>query len=303
MLVIIENYSEQKEDVSMRKTKVYFCCLCMAIMMMLMSSSVYGATLKSVTVSKTQTYRWDLTHDGKTDSVKFVIAKNNYDMINRLQIHVNGKKAYSISDLYVYRIEVQYVRISNSKEFLYVVGRGDSNTPYIRKIFRYDTASKKLVEAADLSQYSGAVRGIKKVSGNSLTISYECGQGLVGRIKWNYIYEYNSAKKKFALKSSTAAVKCTFTYDPGDGYASYFKKNMYKTAKSITVYSDKLCAKNASVIPSGKWLTMKKVFVNKSGKMSIQFKYGTRMIWIPCDIGAHTSFEGVSRRLAGGFFG
>ena len=58
-----------------------------------MSSNVYGATLKSATVSKTKTYRWDLTHDGKSDSVKFVIAKDNYNMINKLQIHVNGKKA------------------------------------------------------------------------------------------------------------------------------------------------------------------------------------------------------------------
>ena len=86
----------------MKKTKIYLYCLCMAIMMLLMSSNVYGATLKSATVSKTKTYRWDLTHDGKSDSVKFVIAKDNYNMINKLQIHVNGKKAYSISDLYVY---------------------------------------------------------------------------------------------------------------------------------------------------------------------------------------------------------
>ena len=33
----------------MRKLEAYLCCLCMAIMMVLMSSSVYGATLKSVT--------------------------------------------------------------------------------------------------------------------------------------------------------------------------------------------------------------------------------------------------------------
>lgn len=267
-----------------------------------MSSNVYGATLKSATVSKTKTYKWDLTHDGKSDSVKFVIAKDNYNMINKLQIHVNGKKAYSASNLYVYRIEVQYVKISNSREFLYVVGRGDSNAPCIRKIFRYDTASKKLVEAADLSQYSGAVKGIKKVSGNSLTIAYECGPGLTGRIKWNYIYEYNSAKRKFILKSSTAAVKCSFTYDPGDGYTSYFKKNMYKTAKRVTVYSDKLCTKNRSVIPAGKWLTMKNVFVNRAGKMSIQFKYGNKTVWIPCTTSAYVNFEGVKRRLAGGFY-
>lgn len=286
----------------MKKTKIYLYCLCMAIMMLLMSSNVYGATLKSATVSKTKTYKWDLTHDGKSDSVKFVIAKDNYGMLNKLQIHVNGKKAYSASNLYVYRIEVQYVKISNSREFLYVVGRGDSNAPCIRKIFRYDTASKKLVEAADLSQYSGAVKGIKKVSGNSLTIAYECGPGLTGRVKWNYIYEYNSAKRKFILKSSTAAVKCAFTYDPGDGYTSYFKKNMYKTAKRVTVYSDKLCTKNRSVIPAGKWLTMKNVFVNRAGKMSIQFKYGNKTVWIPCTISAYVNFEGVKRRLAGGFY-
>lgn len=286
----------------MKKTKIYLYCLCMAIMMLLMSSNVYGATLKSATISKTKTYRWDLTHDGKSDSVKFVIAKDNYGMLNKLQIHVNGKKAYSASNLYVYRIEVQYVKISNSREFLYVVGRGDSNAPCIRKIFRYDTASKKLVEAADLSQYSGAVKGIKKVSGNSLTIAYECGPGLTGCIKWNYIYEYNSAKKKFILKSSTAAVKCAFTYDPGDGYTSYFKKNMYKTAKRVTVYSDKLCTKNRSVIPAGKWLTMKNVFVNRAGKMSIQFKYGNKTVWIPCTTSAYVNFEGVKRCLAGGFY-
>lgn len=286
----------------MKKTKIYLYCLCMAIMMLLMSSNVYGATLKSATVSKTKTYKWDLTHDGKSDSVKFVIAKDNYGMLNKLQIHVNGKKAYSASNLYVYRIEVQYVKISNSREFLYVVGRGDSNAPCIRKIFRYDTASKKLVEAADLSQYSGAVKGIKKVSGNSLTIAYECRPGLTGRIKWNYIYEYNSAKRKFILKSSTAAVKCAFTYDPSDGYTSYFKKNMYKTAKRVTVYSDKLCTKNRSVIPAGKWLTMKNVFVNRAGKMSIQFKYGNKTVWIPCTTSAYVNFEGVKRRLAGGFY-
>ena len=302
--VITGEYFYLKEDVSMRKLEAYLCCLCMAIMMVLMSSSVYGATLKSVTLNKTGTYKWDLTHDGKADTVKFVLTKDKYNMYtNRLQINVNGKNAYTVSNLYIYSVEAQYVKISNSKEFLYVVGRGDSNTPFIRKIFWYDTASQKLMETADLSKYSGAVSGIKKVSGNSLTISYGCGTSLTGRMSWNYAYEYNSAQKKFILKSSTATAKCAFVYDPGDGYGPYFKKNMYKTAKSIRVYSDKLCTKNASVIPSGKWMTMKKVFVNSAGNMSIQFKYGNKTVWIPCGTSAYGSFEGVNRRLAGGFFG
>ncbi len=288
----------------MKKAKVYLCCLCMAIMMVLMSSSVYGATLKSATVSKTGTYKWDLTHDGKADSVQFILIKDRYNMYtNKIQINVNGKKAYSVSKLNIYNIEVKYVKISNSKEFLYVVGRGDSNSPYISKIFRYDTTSKKLIEAADLSKYSGAVNGIEKVSGNNLTISYKCGISLTGRIKWNYVYEYNSAKKKFVLKSSTAAVKSDFLYDPGDGYTSYFKKNMFKTAKRITVYSDKLCTRKAFTVPSGKWMTMKKIYVNPAGKISIQFKYGNKTVWIPYGTSAYGSFQGISNRLAGGFFG
>lgn len=290
----------------MRKMKVYFGSLCMIIMMMLMSTSAYAATLKSVTVNKNRTYKWDMTHDGKADSVKFTFTKDRHNSgcCKKLQISVNGKKAYSASNLWAYEFQVQYIKISKTKEFLYIVGRGDSNYPCIRKIFRYDTASKKLVEAADLSKYTGTVWGIKKVSGNNLTISYTCGPSSVGRIKWNYIYEYNSAKKKFVLKSSTAAVKCAVSnYDPGDGYTSYFKKNMYKTAKSITAYNNKLCTQKAFVIPAGKWLIMKKIYVNKSGKMNIQFKYGTKTIWIPCDKNGSPYFEGINKRLAGGFYG
>lgn len=286
----------------MRKMKVYFGCLAMVIMMMLMSCNAYAATLKSAKVSKTKTYKWDLTHDGKADSIKFVLTKDRYGCCKKLQINVNGKKAYSASGLRAYSFDVQYVKISKNKEFLYVVGRGDSNMPYIRKIFWYNTASKKLIAAADFSQYTGAVQKIEKVSGNSLTISYSCGSSMAGRIKWNYIYEYNTAKKKFTLKNSTASVKCAFSsdYDP-DGYTSYFKKNMYKTQKSVRAYSDKLCTQNASVIPSGKWLTMKKIYVNKSGKMNIQFKYGTKTVWIPCDANDYC-FAGINRRLAGGFY-
>lgn len=274
-------------------------------MMMLMSSNACAATLKSVKVNKTSTYKWDLTHDGKADSVKFVLTKDRYDYCRKLQINVNGKKAYSASNLWAYGFDVQYVKMSKNKEFLCVIGRGDSNTPYIRKIFWYDTTSKKLVMVADLSKYSGAVQKIKKVSGNSMTISYGCGASMIGRIRWDYIYEYNSAKKQFILKNSTAAVKCAFasSYDPGDGYTSYFKKNKYKTIKSIKAYSNKLCTQKASVIPTGKWLTMKKIYVNKSGKMSIQFKYGTKTVWIPCSDNAYSYFAGVSRRLAGGFYG
>ncbi len=284
----------------MKRIRLLFYFLCMVSMTFLLSSNADAATLKSVTLTNSATYKWDLTHDGKADTVRFQFSKNgNY--ITKTQIYVNGKNAYTYSGNF-YKLEVQYVKISNSKEFLYVVGRGPSHMAYILKIFRYDTSSKKLVESADLSKYTCSVRGITKISGNKLTIAYGKQTDVAGAVKWSYEYEYNASSKKFELKNAkvTAISRIYYTRyaEVGDGYDSYFKKGMYKTAKSLTVYSNRSCTNKTAVVPSGKWMTLKSIYVTPKGTISLQFKYGNRYVWVKNN-GNFNDFCGVSRRLVG----
>lgn len=291
----------------MRKLRILIYCLCVMTLTVFMSSNADAATLKTVTVSNSSTYKWDLTHDGKADTVKFLLTKN-YGRVIKAQIYVNGKIAYTYSNSSrtFYRLEVQYVKIANDREFLYVVGRGDSCIPYIQKIFRYDTSSKRLVVAADLSKYSGAVRGITKINGNNLIISYQIATIPADRVNWQYEYKYNASAKKFTVKDAKVTAKSASTWYVGDGYDYYFKKSMYKTARYITTYSNRSCTNKAVVVPSGKWMTLKSIYVTPNGKISLQFKYGNRYVWVKCwenDSRAIYYFCGVSRRLAGGTYG
>ena len=297
----------------MRKLRILIYCLCIMTLTVFMSSNADAATLKTITVSNSSTYKWDLTHDGKADTVKFLLTKNNYGCVIKAQIYVNGKIAYTYSNSskYFHRLEVQYVKIANDREFLYVVGRGDSWKPYIQKIFRYDTSSKRLVVAADLSKYTGAVRGITKINGNNLIISYQIHTGSGGRVNWQYEYKYNASSKKFTVKDAKVTAKTASTWYVGDGYDYYFKKSMYKTAQNITTYSNRSCTNKAVVVPSGKWMTLKSIYVTPNGKISLQFKYGNRYVWVKCwemhswglGLGNPYYFCGVIRRLVGGTYG
>ncbi len=162
-----------------------------------------------------------------------------------------------------------------------------------------------------MSKYKGGVRGITKINGNNLVISYQIHTGPGGRVNWQYEYKYNASAKKFTVKDAKVTAKSAFTWNVGDGYDYYFKKSMYKTAKSITVYSNRSCTNKVTVVPSGKWMTLKSIYVTPNGRISLQFKYGDKYVWVKCwkayswGIGIESLdyFYGVARRSAGGIYG
>ncbi len=100
----------------MRKLRILLYCLCIMTLTVFMSSNADAATLKTVTVSNSSTYKWDLTHDGKADTVKFLLTKNG-SYITKTQIYVNGRIAYTYSGRSFYRLEVQYVKLAMTESF------------------------------------------------------------------------------------------------------------------------------------------------------------------------------------------
>ncbi len=282
--------------------------ICFILMLLLTALPAQAASVtKHNAIKKTTSFKADMTHDGKVDTIKVKLTKNG-TYISKVTIEINGKKAFSESGLWCYNVNVHYFKYSNKDEFLYVLGRGDSNMPYIQKILYYNTSSKKLKTALDLFNYSAAAGSISIPEKNSLKVGYDCGPGIVGRIHWNFTFKYDSKKHTFKIKKNTASVKNAFTYDPKDGLTSAFKNNKYKTAKTVSFYSDKACTKPSFSVDRGKWVVMKDIYVTKDGFMSVSFKYGSKTGWIKVrdPRGAYVGygyFEGINNRLAGGFYG
>lgn len=293
----------------MRKNRISTTLIaCIFIMILCFAVPVNAASVKKYNyLKKNTTIKQDMTHDGKADTINIKLTKDDY-YIQKVAIEINGTKVYSTSDVWSYNLNVQYFKYTNKDEFLYLCGKGDSERPYIQKILYYNTSKKKLEIALDLYKYTGAAISISVPSKNNLKVGYECGPGTVGRIHWDFTYTYSPKTHTFKLKKSTAAVKTAFPFDPKDGLTSSFKKNKYKVAKTVQFYSDKACKKRSFTVTPGKWVVLKNVYVTKDGAMSVSFTYGKKTGWIKVrDPKNHfvsgVYFEGVSRRLAGGFYG
>ena len=295
--------------------------ICLALV--LMSLALFGLatevsakasfkTLCSYNTGSRFSYKVDMTGDGKADTLAFTMGKYKSDGTQNVLIKMNGTRVLLTNVPYSYGYYIQYITLSNKAEFIYILGRGDSNMPGLHAVYRYDASRKKLVKALDLAAYLGTSGLVAKVTTGTISMSNGSTLIPVGRVSWTYTFKYSAASGKFKLSSTSATVKSAAMTDRNDGYDSYFKKSQFVAAKSFSTYTTVSMKKTAYKVSVNDVLQMKKIRLYKKG-LYIQFKNKAgKTGWIHAYQKYNTGnqsdilsgiFYGVNIRSAGGFYG
>lgn len=278
-------------------------CAAFTLLMCFSTSSVTKAAVKTVPAQKgykSYAAKVDLNGDGKSDSFKMTTKKDKNGYISKITMTLNNKTVYSKSykDSCFYNINVKYANMSNSREFIQIVGRGENDYITFNQIYTYNKKAKKMNCINSFNSNGCYQAEIVAANKNYVTIGNYDQPSEVGWISWQIPYKYSKGKL-VAATTSTTTVKSLIANSKKDKYSKYFAKNQFVTAKKLTFYNG---SKVAYSVPKGKVITLKKLSLSK-GVIYLQFQYGKKTGW------AHVNgtkydfrkpwFEGVSSRLAG----
>lgn len=241
----------------------------------------------------------DINGDGKADAIKITTTKSK-GYVSKITVSVNKKTAYTkaLKSGSVSFIRAKYASMSKSKEFIQIIGYGDSDSLAMNQIYKYNTKSKKLVSVSSLNQGIATAGEITAASKDYITIKHSTQPAETGYITWTLPYKYTN-NQLVAASSTSSNVKSVIGNYKKDKYTALFNKNQFVTAKKLTFYNGK---KVGFVAPAKTTLTLKKVTLS-DGIVYVQFQYGKKTGWAH----VHTSnydykspwFYGVNSRLVG----
>ncbi len=284
------------------------------IMVLILPVSVRAAGISKVGVyqSKNFTFKKDVTGNGKTDTVSVKMTKDQYGyFLEKVMFYVNGKKALTLKGSYSYGVSVNYFKISGVGPMLQIYLHADSGERPINGIYKYNKGTKKFVRVMNVAaNYRTACGDVVNVSGKKLTLEYHLQPSEIGRISWRYTYNWKGGKWKRG--SDTASVKSMLTYNNGDGYTKYFKKNQFVVANTQKFYKTTAMNKVSFTAKRGAVVTLKKIKMSGEN-VYVQFAKGGKTGWKKLYAGnvydyrasniANSGwFYGVLKRLAGGAY-
>ena len=272
--------------------------LCMMLLCSFWTMSAQAGSVKKVCsyIQKKTVIKRDITGDGKTDRIAIIPKKDKYNYVTRVQVYINGKKALDQgTDCMAYGLTVNYIYMTKSRVFLQIYTHGDSGYTGYNGIFRSNKKGTKLTCVLDLDEFP--IDGGKAVSATSKEIKIQFSEqpSETGWVHWNFTYKYTGSK--FKLKSNTASVKSSLSYDNGDGYASYFKQSKFKAQQPLTFYKKTDLKKVSFTAKTGDVLKLKKVKIINTN-MYLQFQKGIKTGWQIVRKNFNW-FYGVTSRLAG----
>lgn len=284
--------------------KIFAGLVCMAFVLIISAIPAKAATVTKELdyVTGSHTINRDINGDNKKDQITVNVAKNSYDMVNSIKVSVNGKSALTISKNSgsYYGASVYYIKMSKSKEFLQIIGLGDNDWRAVNAIYQYNKKTGKLKRVLELASGLSSAGNVVKATSKSIQIGHSYQTPETGWVNWKYTYTFKNGQ--FKLKSSTAAVKSSLTtYDNGDGYTKYFKKNKFKAMKSLTFYTSTSQKKKAFTAKKGNVLTLKKIKVSGK-KVYMQFQLGKKTGWKKVDNDYSKVYSFNMNGMTGGWF-
>lgn len=260
-----------------------FGCILFASLVCLLTPSVAKASVKrfpTIAGSTTLSGEVDMDHDGKADSIRVHTFKDSEGYIDHLTVTMNGKTVYTpnVTDLYCYKFDVNYVKMSKSREFIQLLGTGLSDYSEFNRILVYDKQTQKFRCINDFAKLNYEASEIVSASKNKIVLRHCQNISETSWVTWTFPYKYK--KGKFVLASSTSkTVKSMMTNAVQNKYTKYYKKGQFVTAKKLTFYK-KVNRKNVAFrVPANKAVTLKKLYISK-GKYYMQFKYKKKKGWI-----------------------
>ncbi|MEE0706914.1 MAG: hypothetical protein UCH28_11110 [Adlercreutzia sp.] len=232
------------------------------------TTAAKGAKVHTLKENVTYT-QYDATGDRKADTVKVATSYDNYDFGNKITVYLNGKRAFSKSTIFYY-VEAQLIQLKNGKCFIYLFAPIDNGDAEVCAL--YQVKNGKLKRVINFNKGLGSKIGyhvggqVKKVSGNSMTVSFTSMSYMTGFISANYTYKYKSG----TLKKTSTTGKLSVGFTP---------KSTYKTKKAITAYKNTKCTSKKFTIKKGAKVKFLKTYV-KGNTVRFQVKSGGKTGWI-----------------------
>lgn len=208
------------------------------------------------------------------------IPKQKSTNIYSGKIDMNGKTVLraSLKDLYCYTLTVKYTKMSKSREFLQVIGYGESDYVVYNKIFACNKKTKKFRVVNNLTNsYATSIVSANK---KGIVIKHITQPLETGLISWTFPYKYS--KEKFvATTKSTKTVKSMIANYNKDKYSKYFAKNKFVAAKKITFYNGE---KAAFTVKKWNVVTLTKLTIQKTQGATASMISSTIHATAPCQI-------------------
>ena len=257
-----------------------------------------------------RTFKKDITGDGKADTIKLKLVKEDDWFLDKVNVFINGKKAASINAENSYAISVNYIVLSKKNVFLQIYGFAENDYVVNNNIYKYNKKTKKLENVLNFSKVAGGTsmraQGVTSASGSQIKVAYSGQPCETGWLDCTYTFVYKNGK--FKLKSNTTAVKSIFTkHVVDDAYGKYLAKNQFVAIRTLKFYKTSSLKKVSFTAKKGDVLTLKKMKI-AGGKTYLQFKKGNKIGWIKVfndymqvypDFENSGWFGGIYYRLAG----
>ncbi|MBQ3783219.1 MAG: hypothetical protein II838_07245 [Lachnospiraceae bacterium] len=222
---------------------------------------------------------YDITGDGKKDTLKFSILDNasDGDSSMKVAVYVNGAKAFTKTEQCVTEMEMTVVPYK-SQRFLFVQLWEETDAHVDDFVLCWKDG--KLEQVLDIQDEMGAVGVIRSAEVNSLyggklSIRFTAQNDAIGLFDgWNEYKIGNQSLTKVSNKSGIYAdnLRCS------NANGSYYYDLEFKAAKNVKVYK-KVDKKNvAFTLKKGKKIWISDVYV-KNSKVMFYGRYGTKEGW------------------------
>lgn len=247
------------DSINLRK-KIKFAVLGFLCMVLMVGLSVHAeaANPKKASLKSGKTYtKYDITGDGKADSIRIVKSGGDQYYKSNLSIYVNNAVAYSFTDEFYYDVDVKLYTLKNKKVIVYVYAESDNYDGPVCGLFRYKNGQlNKLVDLQSFYPYGMHSFGeVTKVSGNTLQIKVFSMSWALGTVEMQYTLKYRNGTMVPSSKT---------------GKVIGYKSESWLTAKkNIQLYTGAASSKKAFVLKKGVSAKVTSCYINKT---NVRFK-------------------------------
>ncbi len=233
-----------------------------------------SGNLKKLKAGKT--YKsYDITGDGKKDSIKIECGDYDGDMYKTFRIYINDKEAYKYREKEYpgfYGVQAKLITLANNKKYLFVNSWSWDDDNTICAVFRYKNG--KLKKTADFMKYYSkyGYHGGADVAGvacNSIKVKFWHVNYSIGLSYYQMSFSYKGG----TLKQDKTKAKLSKAWK----YDRYTRKFIIN--KSIKAYSSPNGGKTAFRLEEGDEITIDQCRISPN-KMMFRVKCGSRTGWI-----------------------
>ena len=226
-------------------------CLILMSACMIKSQDVHAEDVGKYELSDTSpNTKYDVTGDGKPDTLEIKkFKKNDYDYCG-FKILINGKTVLKDDKTWYYGLDAVFIQTKGSAYFLISLGLDNGDGPKVI----YEYLNGELVERVNLEKVAGKIfyhynATVSSVKSNSITLNVTGQTDMLAGTDISLTYKVGT-KGKLSLANKT--VKVSYDNRRYSSKTSKIIKAKYLTAaKRIPVYSNATGSQKAFTIDKG----------------------------------------------------